>query len=202
MARKTFICYKYSESQDIRDDIIDALGDDATFYQGETSDSPDMTDLATETIKSKLKDMLFSTSVTIVIVSPELKKSKWVDWEIEYSLKEITRSDRTSRTNGIVGVVAKFNGNYDWLISSKTNGDGCTSRTIDDSKLYNIIANNRFNLKEPVYTCDKCKTVSALDGSYISLINEEEFMANPTKYIENAYEKSNSIAKYNISKTK
>ena len=36
MAHKTFISYKYSESQDLRDRIIDALGEDATYYKGES----------------------------------------------------------------------------------------------------------------------------------------------------------------------
>ncbi len=107
MARKTFISYKYSEAQNLRDKIIKALGDDATYYQGETNDSPDLTDTTTENIKKNLTDMMHSTSVTIVIISPNLKKSNWVDWEIEYSLKEITRADTTSRTNGIVGVIMK-----------------------------------------------------------------------------------------------
>ena len=44
MAHKTFISYKYSEAQDLRDRIIDAMGDDAQYYKGETSDSPDLTD--------------------------------------------------------------------------------------------------------------------------------------------------------------
>ena len=43
MAHKTFISYKYSEAKTLRDDIIDALGDDATYYQGENVDSNDMT---------------------------------------------------------------------------------------------------------------------------------------------------------------
>lgn len=43
MAHKTFISYKYSESRWLRDDIIDALGDDATYYKGENVDSKDMT---------------------------------------------------------------------------------------------------------------------------------------------------------------
>ena len=47
MAHKTFISYKYSEAQDLRDRIIKALGDDASYYQGETSDSPDLTDTST-----------------------------------------------------------------------------------------------------------------------------------------------------------
>ena len=74
MARKTFISYKYSEATDLRDAIIKALGTDATFYQGETSDSPDMTDLQTSTIKKNLTDMMFNTSVLIVIISPNMKQ--------------------------------------------------------------------------------------------------------------------------------
>lgn len=110
MAHKTFISYKYSEAQDLRDRIIKALGDDASYYQGETSDSPDLTDTSTENIKKNLKDMMYDTSVTIVIISPHIKESKWIDWEIEYCLKNITRKNRTSHTNGVVGVIMKVNG--------------------------------------------------------------------------------------------
>ena len=53
MAHKTFISYKYSESQNLRDRIIEALGDDATYYKGETSESPDLSDTSTENIKKK-----------------------------------------------------------------------------------------------------------------------------------------------------
>ena len=88
MAHKTFISYKYDEAQRLRDDIIEALGDDATYYKGETSDSPDLTDTSTENIKKNLRDMMYDTSVTIVIISPNMKKSKWIDWEIEYFLKD------------------------------------------------------------------------------------------------------------------
>lgn len=55
MAHKTFISYKWSEAQKLRDDIINALGDDATYYKGETSESPDLTDTSTENIKKNLK---------------------------------------------------------------------------------------------------------------------------------------------------
>lgn len=40
-----------------RDDIIDALGEDASYYKGETSDSPDLTDTTTDNIKKNLRDM-------------------------------------------------------------------------------------------------------------------------------------------------
>ena len=48
MARKTFISYKHSEAQDLRDRILKALGDDAIYYQGETSESPDISDTSTD----------------------------------------------------------------------------------------------------------------------------------------------------------
>lgn len=78
MAHKTFISYKYSESRNLRDRIIYALGSDASYYTGETSESPDMSDLKTETIRKKLSDMIYATSVTIVIISPHMKESKWI----------------------------------------------------------------------------------------------------------------------------
>jgi len=201
MARKTFISYKYSEAQGLRDAIIDALGDDATYYNGETADSPDLTGTTVENIKKNLTDMMHGTSVTIVVISPNMKDSKWIDWEIEYSLKEITREDRTSRTNGIVGVIQKDSGNYDWLISTSTKDDGCSVRTIDSGKLYKIINENRYNLTgDDKYACNHCKTYDQLNGSYISLIKEHEFLNDPQKYIENAYDKCQSIENYEICK--
>ena len=201
MARKTFVAYKYSEARGLRDEIVDALGDDATYYQGETADSPDLTDTSVENIKTHLKDMLHGTSVTIVVVSPNLKDSKWVDWEIEYSLKEITREDKTSRTNGVVGVIQKVNGGYEWLVSKETKDDGCSVRIIDSSIMYKIINENRYNLKgDEKYACENCKTYSQLDGSYITLIEEDKFLSNPEKYIKNAYDKSENIDNFEISK--
>lgn len=178
------------------------MGDDATYYQGETSDSPDLSDTTTDNIKRVLKDMMYDTSVTIVIVSPNMIDSKWIDWEIEYSLKEITRADRTSRTNGIVGVVMNHRGGYEWLRPTKRNSDGCISISTNDAYLYNIIKNNRFNQNPLKYICNVCQTVNSLTGSYISLVNEDEFLNDPQKYIENAYQKSQNISNYDITKQK
>ena len=200
MARKTFISYKYSEARDLRDEILEAIGDDATYYQGETANSPDLTDTTTECIKKNLTDMMYDTSVTIVVVSPNIKASKWIDWEIEYSLKEISRKGRTSKTNGVVGVIQKVNGGYDWLITKSKKDDGCTVRVIDDSKLYKIINKNRYNRSDHAYACDKCKTFSQLDGSYISLVDEVDFLSDPDQYIENAYEKSEKAGDFDLTK--
>lgn len=202
MARKTFISYKYSEACDLRDRIINALGDDAIYYQGETSESPDLTDFTTETIKEHLKDMIFGTSVTIVVISPNMKNSKWIDWEIEYSLREYSRNGKASKSNGIVGVAMKVDGGYSWLRTSTKHEDGHTSVSNDESKMYPIINNNRFNENPKVYHCTKCKTVDRLSGSYISIIEEEEFLENPSKFIENAYSKCQSVDKYVLNKTR
>ena len=200
MARKTFISYKYSEAWDVRGRILDALGDDASYYQGETAESPDLTDTSTENVKRVLTDMMYDTSVTIVVVSPNLKESKWVDWEIEYCLKEITRNGRTSKTNGVLGVVQQVNGGYDWLVTRTSKSDGCNVRIIDDSKLYSIIRSNRLNRKEKVYACANCCTYSQLDGSFISLVDEEDFLEDPDKYIENAFGKSEEPDEFELVK--
>ena len=190
MARKTFISYKYSEAQDLRNRILCALGDDAVYYQGETSDSPDLTDRSTEAIKRSIRDMMYDTSVTIVIVSPNFAQSKWIDWEIQYCLSEFARRGRTSQTNGVVGVIQNHSGDCRWLVSYETRPDGCQARSIDPSRLYPIINNNRFNARHPVYVCGNCKTFDLLSGSYISLVEEGDFLHNPKRYIENAYGKS------------
>lgn len=195
MSHKTFISYKYNEAKKLRDDIINSLGEDAVYYQGETSSSPDLSDTSTENIKKKLTDMMYDTSVTIVIISPNMQNSKWIDWEIEYSLKNITRKGRTSHTNGVVGVIMKCNGDYSWFKKSSVNGDGCTSSSYIESKIYPIISENRFNQNPKVYSCDKCKTVNALNGSYIAFVEEELFLENPQKYIDNAFDKSENDAK-------
>lgn len=203
MAHKTFISYKYSEAQKLRDDIIRALGQDATYYQGETSESPDLTDTSTENIKRVLRDMMYNTSVTIVIISPHMKESKWIDWEIEYCLKNNTRKDRTSHTNGVVGVIMKYNGGYDWFINHFMNCHGSPVVNYNNEYLYPIIYNNHFNSNPPQWHCSYCKTYDWLNGSYIEYIEEETFLANPRVYINNAYNKSeNDGYGYDLQKTR
>jgi hypothetical protein len=202
MAYNTFISYKYSEAKDLRDRIVDSLGEDAKYYRGETSESPDMSDKTTDYIKDKLKDLIYSTSVTIVIISPNMKQSNWIDWEIEYSLKQIKRGDRKSSTNGVLGVVMEYEGGYSWLRPSTQNSDGHTAILTKNEYLYNIIINNRFNQDPPEYTCDECKNVNSLTGSYISLVNEDDFLNNPNKYIDNAYDKSKNTSNYKLYRTK
>lgn len=203
MAHKTFISYKHSEAQKIRDDIIKVLGKDAVYYRGETSNSPDLSDTSTENIKKALTDMMFDTSVTIVVISPNMTESNWIDWEIEYCLKNINRKDRISHINGVVGVIMKYNGGYEWFKKKKRKDDGCIISSYDENKVYDIINKNRYNQNPKKYSCDVCKTVDSLTGSYIAYVEEETFLSNSNKYINNAYDKSeDNAAGYNITKTR
>lgn len=202
MARKTFISYKFSEAQKLRDDILFKLGGAAEFYQGETAESPDLTDTTTENIKNNLKNKMYNTSVTIVIISPNIKSSKWIDWEIEYCLKEISRQGRTSNTNGIVAVIQKINGGYSWFKKLNQQLDGCTTSSFSTNLVYDIINNNRFNQNPKIYSCEKCKCVNEATASYISYIDEETFLSSPNVYIENAFDKSEKSNGYILTKQK
>lgn len=212
MAHKTFISYKYSDvvenrgRNNLRDRIISAMGEDAQFYNGERIDSPDMSDLKAETIKSNLKDMIFNTSVTIVILSPKMLESKWIPWEIEYSLSCYSRDGRQSKQNGVVAVIQKVNGGYSWLTSTGYDAEkGMNLVTYDSTKLPAIINKNMFNSVPPRHPCKnclrytgysvcaECTTFDALKGSYISVITEDVFLKDINKYIENAYDKSQRL---------
>ncbi len=203
MAHKTFISYKYSDAKGLRDRIIESLGSDATYYRGEDGYSDDLSSLKAETIKGRLKDMLFDTTVTIVIVSPEMLQSNWIDWEIEYSLREYERNGTTSHTNGVVGVVMNdWTGGTGWIKTNHNNADGCSSVSYNESKLFNIINKNRFNQTPKKYACESCRTVNSLNGSYIALVGQDDFLADPTRYIENAYDKSQKLWNYDLWKTR
>lgn len=162
MARKTFISYKYSEACDVRERIIRALGSDATYYKGEDGFSQDLSGYTAETIKDHLKDMIYDTSVTIVVLSPNMNESAWIPWELEYSLKDVKRGDRCSHSNGIVAVVQKIDGSYSWLRQDTIQADGCHTHSFDESKMPKIISINRCNQEPMQYACDCCKSIDWL----------------------------------------
>lgn len=119
MAYKTFISYKYSDSVDARDRIIQALGADVKYYKGEDGYSDDMSSFKAITIKKKLSDMIFDTSITILILSEHMTESKWIDWEIGYSLRKETRNGRQSQPNIIIPVIETYD--YFGLNNNKIN---------------------------------------------------------------------------------
>ena len=194
MARKTFISYKYSDvvagaSNNLRDRIIAKLGEDAKFYRGEDGYTKDLSSYSAAYIKETLKKMIRDTSVTILILSPNMKLSQWMNWEISHSVSEITRNGRISHSNGVIAVVQKretygFGSGYDWFMS--WNGDW------DISKAFELVRINQGN--------KKLYAPTSFSSNYIDIVSEDKFLRDPNKYIEEAYEKSQNINYYNVRK--
>lgn len=195
MARETFISYKFSDARDVRDRIYKNMGDYAKFYRGENGFSPNKSDDSDDAIWNYLKDMIWGTSVTIVVISPEMLQSSWIPDEISYSLKKISRDGTQSQRNGVVAVIKKVNGGYDWFKYKYTNPDGHVTTCYHEEKVFDIIKANRRNQVPPVYSCEKCQSIDALNGSYIAYVEEDEFINNMDKYIENAFLKSQNDCK-------
>lgn len=190
MAHKTFISYKYSEARELRDRIIKAMGEDAKYYNGENGFSPNMSDDTDEKIWNYLKDMIWGTSVTIVIVSPHMTESDWIESEISYSLRKVSRDETQSQRNGVVAVIMKVNGNYDWFKSQQQQADGCVTSSYNETLVPGIIKSNRCNQVPKKYSCEKCKCINWDTGSYVSYVEEEDFLNDIDSYIEKAYKKS------------
>ena len=166
MGRNVFVSYKYAD-EDVKhifgcwpttvrnyvDILIDKFSNETDHaYRGEGTDE-DLSYLSEAAIYDRLKDKIYGTSVTLVLISPGMKlegrrdRSQWIPWEIYYSLREVTRNGRTSHRNGIIAVVLPDrDGSYDYIISEeRCCGEGC--RMIDTDKLFNILKYNMFNKK-------------------------------------------------------
>lgn len=207
MAHKTFVSYKYSEAKGLRDEIIKKLGKDATYYQGETSSSPDMTDLKTSTIRKNLSDMIFDTTVMIVVISPQMTQSSWMEWEIRYALREQSRTINgrtyTSHADGVICVIQK-----DAIYHALGLDAYSWAKTTDGkqwlgSKFFDVLVKNMGNKKSwkdsPIQSSNKA-LYDRLSDNYIDIVTEDNFLRNPSVYIEKTFEKSENLGSYNIIK--
>ncbi len=218
MGRNFFVSYKHSDTQvqdlDIYevenrfgtnykkritttarhyvDKIIEKLEhEDEHIYKGE-NDGESLESLADSTIGSKLGDKIFYSSVTIVLVSKGMKNSflseneQWMPWEISYSLKEQSRQGQNSNTNGVIAVILPDEiGSYEYYI---TNNVECNCRTLNTPFLFQILSDNMFNAKKPDKRVCNDIWVYSGDSSYIQSVKWNDFISNPTKYIEKAIE--------------
>lgn len=136
MGRKIFVSYKYWDL-DVAD--LPDYGDGCTksrdyvtwievklkertehIYKGE-SDDEDLSEYSDWYIEEKLKERMRDSSITIVLISPNMKekykheKSQWIPWEIQYSIREVTQGNYTSRRNAILAVILpNANGSYEY----------------------------------------------------------------------------------------
>ena len=82
-----------------------------------------------------------------------------------------------------------MNGKYDWF-KYYYNGEDGHSLMGYHEEVFEIISQNRRNRSLQVYCCNKCKSIDPLLGSYISYVEEDEFLRNIDKYINNAFDKA------------
>lgn len=216
MGKKIFISYKYGDSNvraltginptTVRDyvDIIQSKIDKSDHINKGENDGEDMSTLADSTIASKLGDKIYDSTVTIVFISKGMKenipeKDQWIPWEISYSLREQSRKGINSKTNAMLGVVLPDQfGLYDWYYKYNTE---CNSTTHITDKLFIILRENMFNLKNPQTRTCNGTTIFEGEFSYIKTVKWDDFIGSMNWYIEKALEIWRVRDQYNIRKS-
>ena len=139
------------------------------------------------------------------MISPNMREinrsdsSQWIPWEVSFSLKETTRSDRTSHSNAMLAIVLPDrNGSYDYYLTKNC----CDSTTHHIDKLFKIIRENKFNIKSPnKIFCRECNNYHYFGScSYIKAIKWSDFINSPNNHIEQAIERQTNIEDYEITK--
>ena len=64
----------------------------------------DIGEFETDSIKRRLRELIKDSSVTVVLIGAETGGRKWVDWEIQNSLRKYEGNGR----NGLLGVRIKY----------------------------------------------------------------------------------------------
>ena len=186
MGRKIFISYKYwdndvysvpkfSDSTPKVRDYVSWLEENFQnrtehYYKGE-KDNQDLSQYSKEYIWGQLKDKIFDSSITIVLISPNMKKtyctekSQWIPQEISYSLRVTPRSSYTSQRNAVLAVVLpNKNGSYNYYNSLR---------------LFSILQAN-------------------IDNGYIPVVSWDDFKYDCDKYINMAYKAQQNTPEYKL----
>ena len=230
MGYKIFVSYKYADNsvcpiqnplnmfsfytgQSTVRDYVDKLENyfdhTSNIYKGE-SDNEDLSYLPDDVIWEKLKDRIYDSSVTIVMISSNMKepyrseRSQWIPWEIAYSLRETTRGDRTSHSNAVLAVVLPDRMHqYNYFIEpfsyQRADGQWCDGK----DAVFSIIRknmNNRLMYDNSFFTNRGIYPISTDEESYIPSVTWDDFVRQPMRYIECAVRRKENILNYAVCK--
>ena len=223
MGRKIFVSYKHEDDDveplsgtgrgtNVRDyvnKLEEKFAKDDNIFKGEKDDE-DLSEFKDETIRSHLRDSIFDSTVTIVLISKnmqdegEMERDQWIPWEISYSLKVIERKDGRSKTNAMLAVVLPDReGEYDYVVTVDKCHSCGTTNSWNTGILFPILRDNMFNRKKPnKKTCTQttCGGYN-LDGhSYIRPVRWDSFIGNVDGYVENAVAIKEEMASFDITK--
>lgn len=226
MGRKVFVSYKYADTyvEDLNiyeetfwgkqkvqtkarhyvDELSNILEDEDHIYKGE-DDGQSLADFSDEYIASSLRDKIYDSSITIVLVSKGMKhiwqaeKDQWIPWEISYSLKEYSRAGRTSLSNGVLAVVIPDEyGSYEYYL---THDSVCNCTNHNTPFLFQILRDNMFNKKDSdTYICSNGSIIHRGEFSYIKAVKWENFKSAPNYYLDKAIEIRDNKGDYSITK--
>jgi hypothetical protein len=193
MARQVFISFRFSDGVEYKENLCELFDQDDDVI--DCSEEEDRSDMSDETIQKYLYKKLKSTSVTIVLLTPnaiEYNKDytgKYDDWmydELRYSLED----RENNNTNGAVAIYTEDSKKL-LITTSIHKCNICKKDTTVSSILdtNNLVRKNMMNIKDN-YKKHKCYNLfDSLEDSYISLISYDEFISDINKYIENAISK-------------
>lgn len=221
MGHKVFVSYKYKDSdvaplegysKETARDYVDYLqdnkfsGDDLNKAE---NDDEDLSVFKDETIRTKLKDKIWDSSVTLVLISPNMverfkaEKNQWIPWEVSYSLRTQTKANSRSLPNALIAVTLpdRFN-SYKYFITHWTYTDENSKKeknvtTIHFDQTFQIIHKNMFNQKNPITEEINGETVYFGAYSYMIAVKWEDFISNIDSYINRALVLRDKISEYN-----
>lgn len=223
MGYKVFVSYKYKD-YDVKHidggtngtarDYVDYLqarkfsGDDLNMAE---SGDEDLSEFKDETIQTHLKDKIWGSSITLVLISPNMvdnynsksEEDQWIPWEVSYSLRTQTKAGRRSRPNALIAVVLpNISGQYNYFVSYNTYTDRNNQKrqvqSICTGNTFEIIRNNMFNQKNPnIEEVDGHKIYHG-DSCYITTVEWEDFINDMESYFDKAIELRDKISEYNI----
>jgi hypothetical protein len=221
MMAKVFVSYKYMDSQvkplpnlvetRVRDyvNVLQTLLEENHHINKGELDGEDLSEFKDETIESKLRDRIYDSSVTLVLVSKGMKDTamaeddQWIPWEIAFSLRESTRDGRTSGTNAMIAVVLPDEtGSYGHFVEAICL-KGC--RRWYQNNYFGILGSNMFNRKEHrLGSCDAHRNDEKMhvgdDHSFIYPVTWASFVNNVNGHLDKALAIKDNIDEYELQK--